>query len=52
MLLLFYDVMFGSTDGNEPIILLDLLNIFHYIDVIDGNVTLEKAMVGDLGKSL
>ena len=34
MLLLFYDVY----DGNEPIILLDLLNIFHYIDVTDGNV--------------
>ena len=28
MLLLFYDVIFGYIDGNEPIILLDLFNIF------------------------
>ena len=39
MLLLFYDVIFGYIDGNKPIILLDLLNIFHYIYVTDGNVT-------------
>ena len=39
MFLLFYDVIFGYIDGNKPIILLDLLNIFHYICVTDGNVT-------------
>ena len=39
MLLLFYDVIFGYIDENKPIILLDLLNIFHYIYVTDCNVT-------------
>ena len=39
MLLLLNDIIFGYIDGNKPIILLDLLNIFHYIYVTDGNVT-------------